>query len=629
MIHKSRYARYQYDLGRREEWNETVTRYVDFMRLTAERNGYVVDNEGVFDEIHEAILNLEVMPSMRAFMTAGPALERDNVAGFNCSYIALDDPRAFDEIVYILMCGTGVGFSCERQSVSKLPTIPDNFVEAGDILVEDSKNGWAQAYRELIDYLYRGIIPSWDVSQVRPAGERLKTFGGRASGPAPLVDLFKFTVNTFKQAAGRKLESVEVHDIVCKIGEVVVVGGVRRSALISLSNLSDQRMRDAKSGAWWETNPHRQLANNSVAYTEKPEVGQFMDEWNSLYKSKSGERGIFNRVAAVKQSQRFGRVTEIDGEPIAFGTNPCGEILLRSMQFCNLTEVVARKGDTPSDLHRKVRIATIMGTLQSCLTDFRYLRPEWKKNSEEERLLGVSFTGIMDCDLLNGNEYPPEQLAEFLSDLRDETERTNAEWADKLGIEHSAAITCVKPSGTVSQLVDSASGIHDRHSPFYIRRIRNDIKDPITAFLIENGIPHEPDVFNPNTMVFSFPIKSPEGAICREDRTALDALETWFMFKTHWCHHNPSVTINVKENEWPSVGAWVWDHFDEVGGLSFLPYSEHTYQQAPYEECDEDTYVEMMVSMPRDLDWMSFVEEADNTTSSQQLACVGGSCEIR
>lgn len=629
-IHVSRYARWLPDQNRREIWPETVERYVDFMRTVAQKRGYADDIESVFPEMYEAILNLEVMPSMRALMTAGPALERDNVAGFNCSYIAVDDPRAFDEIVYILMCGTGVGFSCERQVVSKLPTVPEDFIEGGTIVVEDSKQGWAVAYRKLIEYLYRGITPTWDVSKIREAGARLKVFGGRASGPAPLVDLFNFTIKTFKTAKGRKLESIEVHDLICKIGEVVVVGGVRRSALISLSNLSDQRMRDAKSGAWYNTDAHRSLANNSVAYTEKPEVGQFMAEWNALYASKSGERGIFNRVAAANQCKRFGRtVVSPEGSPIDFGTNPCGEIILRSMQFCNLTEVVCRKEDTPSDLHRKIRIATIMGTLQSCLTDFNYLRPEWKENSEEERLLGVSLTGIMDCDLLNGNQYAEEELSEFLNDLRDETESTNTIWADKLGAERSAAICCVKPSGTVSQLVGSASGIHDRFSPFYIRRVRNDLKDPVTDFLIKNGVPHEKDVFNPNAMVFSFPIRSPEGSFCREERSAIDCLETWLMFKQNWCHHNPSVTINVKEDEWPEVGAWVWKNFDDIGGLSFLPFDEHVYQQAPYEQCDEDTIVEMELGMPSELNWMSFREENDNTTSSQQLACVAGQCELR
>ena len=625
-IHVSRYARWMPGQSRREIWSETITRYTDFIQNVAKEHNVV--DPGTFRELNESILNLEIMPSMRALMTAGPALIRDNVASFNCSYIAVDDPRAFDEIVYILMCGTGVGFSCERQFTAKLPTIPNSFIESGHIIVGDSKNGWAEAYRALISYLYSGAIPTWDVSQVRGAGERLKIFGGRASGPIPLLDLFNFTVHVFKNAKGRKLESIEVHDLICKIGEVVVVGGVRRSALISLSNLSDQRMRDAKSGEWWKTDPHRALANNSVAYTEKPEVGQFMDEWNALYRSKSGERGIFNREAAAHQCERFERATQIKGDPIAFGTNPCGEIILRSKQFCNLTEVVLRKDDTPSDIHRKVRLATIMGTLQSCLTNFRYLRPEWKENSEEERLLGVSLTGIMDCDLLNGLRYGPEELSEFLEDLREESEQVNRQWANRLGIETSKAICCVKPSGTVSQLVGSASGIHDRHSPFYIRRVRNDIKDPVTEFLIENGVPHEKDVFNPNAMVFSFPIRSPEGSICREDRTALQVLETWLIFKRHWCHHNPSITVSIKEHEWPEVGAWVWKNFNEIGGLSFLPYSEHTYQQAPYEECDEETIIEMEAIMPKSLDWTSFIESDDNTTSSQQMACVGDSCSL-
>lgn len=624
-IHLSRYARWLEDMKRRETWSETVGRYFDFfVHELSERFGYDVPDE-LRRELEDAVLGLEIMPSMRALMTAGPALKRDNIAGFNCSFVVVDHPRAFDEIVYILMCGTGVGFSCERQSVSQLPDVPDEFHPADTVIkVRDSKLGWAKAYRQLIALLYAGELPDWDVSNIRPAGERLKTFGGRASGPDPLVDLFQFTIDKFKGAAGRKLTSIEVHDIVCKIGDVVVVGGVRRSALISLSNLSDDRMRDAKSGEWWNANPQRRLANNSAAYTERPDVGQFMREWLSLYDSKSGERGIFNRNAATKQCERFGRKTEIAGKPIQFGTNPCGEIILRSMEFCNLTEIVARAGDSQKDIERKARLATILGTWQSALTDYRYIRKGWKNNSEEERLLGVSITGIMDCPLLN---QPTKELSSFLASVRELCIVTNEAWAQKLDIPASAAITCVKPSGTVSQLVDSASGIHSRHSEFYIRRVRSDVKDPLTQFMIQQGFPHEVDAMNDQNIVFEFPVRSPD-SVTRNERGALEELELWLIYKRDWCQHNPSVTISVREEEWPSVGAWVWDHFYDIGGVSFLPYDGGTYRQAPYEEVDEDTLSELEERMPVDVDWSLLMEEDDETTGSQELACVGGMCEI-
>jgi ribonucleoside-diphosphate reductase alpha chain len=575
--------------------------------------------------IEEAILNLEVMPSMRALMTAGPALSRDNTAGYNCSYMPVDDPKSFDEAMFILLCGTGVGFSVERQYVKKLPDVPDNLFQSDTtVLVKDSKEGWAKALRQVIALLYSGEIPKWDVSKVRPAGAKLKTFGGRASGPAPLVDLFNFVIRVFANAKGRKLSSIECHDIMCKIGEVVVVGGVRRSAMISLSNLSDDRMRHAKSGAWWENDPQRALANNSVSYTEKPDAVSFMREWMSLVESGSGERGIFNREASVAQAKKNGR-----RDPnFEFGTNPCSEIILRPYQFCNLTEVVVRASDTVESLERKVRMATILGTIQSSYTKFPYLRKVWTDNTEAERLLGVSLTGIMDNPLTTTKNAGLEKTLERLKEVAVET---NAEWADILGIPVSTAITCVKPSGTVSQLVDSASGIHARHSPYYIRTVRGDNKDPLTQFMKDQGIPNEPDVMKPDaTTVFSFPMKAPAGAITTSDLTAIEQLEMWLAYQRSWCEHKPSVTINVKKDEWFEVGAFVYKHFDEMSGVSFLPYNEHTYQQAPYQEVGRSDYEMLLSCMPTDIDWSSLsdYEVEDNTAGSQTLACSGDSCEI-
>jgi ribonucleoside-diphosphate reductase alpha chain len=617
-IHTSRYARWLEDEGRRETWKETVYRYMANVVVPK------THDEFWLDEIEEAILSLEIMPSMRAMMTAGPALERDNTAGYNCSYLPVDDPKSFDEAMFILLCGTGVGFSVERQFISKLPEVPQLFDSETTIVVKDSKEGWAKALRQVIALLYSGEIPKWDVSKVRPAGARLKTFGGRASGPAPLVDLFSFFVKTFKAAQGRKLSSIECHDLMCKIGEVVVVGGVRRSAMISLSNLSDDRMRHAKSGAWWENDPQRALANNSVSYTEKPDALSFMREWMALVESGSGERGIFNRQASKKQAEKNGR-RDPNWE---FGTNPCSEIILRPYQFCNLTEVVVRATDTIETLERKVRLATILGTIQSTYTKFPYLRKVWQKNTEEERLLGVSLTGIMDNPLMTTANAGLEKTLEH---LRNVAVATNAEWADRLGIPVSAAITCVKPSGTVSQLVDSASGIHARHSPYYIRTVRGDNKDPLTQFMKDQGIPSEPDVFKPEqTTVFSFPIKSPDGAVVTEDLSAIDQLKMWLAYQRFWCEHKPSVTINVKKNEWFEVGAFVYEHFDEMSGVSFLPYNEHTYQQAPYQEVGKSEYEELLDLMPKAIDWakLSEYEKEDTTKSSQTFACSGDSCEI-
>lgn len=591
----------------------------------------------IFDDLYTAIYNLEIMPSMRLMMTAGEACERDNIAAYNCSYLAVNNKRAFSEALYILMNGTGVGFSCERQEIAHLPVIPESFKEVDDVIVvEDSKLGWAKAFKKLLSCLWEGDIPKVDYSRVRPAGERLRTFGGRASGPEPLRRLFDFVVNIFRVAAGRKLTSLEVHEIMCMIGEIVVVGGVRRSALISLSNLTDRRMREAKSGAWYNDKPHLGLANNSVAYTEKPEVEVFMEEWLSLVRSKSGERGIFNRVASQRQASKWGRRDPL----LSYGTNPCSEIILRDKQFCNLTEVVVRSGDSFEELKRKVELATILGTIQSTLTNFSFLSEEWKKNTEEERLLGVSLTGIMDHAVLNNTldvgEYEwftgqtyEIYLDEILEVLRDHARSVNEYWATALGIPASASITCVKPSGTVSQLVDSASGIHARHNGYYIRRIRMDKKDPIYSFLKDQGVPVEDEAFRPeSTAVFSFPMKAPDGAVCRTDKTAIEQLELWLIYQRHWCEHKPSVTISVKDSEWLDVGAWVYKHFDEMSGVSFLPFSDHTYVQAPYEDITEEQYNEMVANQNYKVDWSELVEVSDNTEGAQQLACVSGVCEL-
>ena len=617
-IHKSRYARWLDKEKRREEWSETVERYMDNVIRP------VIGDDSYVNQIRDAILTLEVMPSMRAMMTAGPALNRDNTAGYNCSYLPVDDAKSFDEAMFILLCGTGVGFSVERQFISKLPEVPNLFDSETTIVVRDSKEGWAKAFRQLIALLYSGEIPKWDVSRVRPAGARLKTFGGRASGPGPLVDLFNFTIRTFKEAQGYKLSSIQCHDIMCKIGEVIVMGGVRRSAMISLSNLSDDRMRHAKSGAWWENDPHSALANNSVAYTEKPDAISFMREWTALVESGSGERGIFNREAAKKQAGKYGR-RDANWD---FGTNPCSEIILRPYQFCNLTEVVVRATDTVDDLERKVRIATILGTVQSTYTKFPYLRKVWQRNTEEERLLGVSLTGIMDNKLLTSKN---KGLDKTLEHLRETAVNANCMWADRLGIPQSTSITCVKPSGTVSQLVDSASGIHPRYAHHYIRTVRGDNKDPLTTFMKDQGIPNEPDVMKPDvTTVFSFPIKAPQSAIVTENLTAIEQLETWLTYQRHWCEHKPSITVNVKPDEWFEVGSFVHKHFDEMSGVSFLPHHEHTYQQAPYQEISQNNYKTLLSYMPKSIDWskLSSYEKEDTTKSSQTLACTGDVCEV-
>ena len=635
-IATSRYARWIEDEQRRETWGETVARYFDYMENhLADKHSYTMSDE-LRAELEEAVLNQDIMPSMRALMTAGPALDRCHVGGYNCSYVPVDSPRAFDETMYILMCGTGVGFSVERHNIEKLPIVNEDMHETDTVIkVGDSRPGWAKSLRELISLLYAGQIPKWDTSEVRPAGARLKTFGGRASGPAPLENLFNFCIKKFKGAAGRRLYPIECHDIMCKIGEVVVVGGVRRSALISLSNLNDDQMAHAKSGQWWDEpqkniyrEGQRALANNSVAYKEKPQMGTFMREWLSLYESGSGERGIFNRQSAQKQAAKNGRR---DAEQ-DFGTNPCSEIILRPYQFCNLSEVVVRASDTQQTLTEKVRLATILGTFQSTLTDFKYLRKIWRTNTEEERLLGVSLTGIMDNAMTSGKSaHLGMNIGATLNALKEQAVATNASMAEQLGIPQSAAITCVKPSGTVSQLVDSASGIHARHNPYYIRTVRADNKDPVTQFMISQGIPAEPDVTKPDsTTVFSFPMKAPTGAVCRNDMTAIEQLELWLTYQRHWCEHKPSVTITVKEHEWMDVGSWVYEHFDEVSGISFMPFSDYVYQQAVYQDCTVEEYGEMLKQMPKSIDWVKLqeFEKEDHTSGGRELACSAGVCEV-
>ena len=616
-IHKSRYARYLPGEQRRESWSETVNRYLNFWQ----DKEYITSKEA--QDIYKQIYDLQVMPSMRALMTAGAALDKDNVAGFNCSYLPIDHPKAFDEMMYVLMCGTGVGFSVERQYINKLPEVAEKLYDTDTVIfVADSKIGWAKAFRELIAMLYSGQIPKWDVSGVRSSGQPLKTFGGRASGPEPLVDLFKFTVEVFTGAVGRKLSSIECHDLCCKIAQIVVVGGVRRSALISLSNLTDDRIRRCKSGQWWVDNPQRGLANNSACYTEKPDFDSFLDEWKSLYESRSGERGVFSRVASQQQAAKNGR-RDADYE---FGTNPCSEIILRPYQFCNLSEVVIRADDTLQGLRLKVRTAAVLGTLQATLTDFRYLRKVWKDNTEEEALLGVSLTGIMDHPILSGRSGRAD-LQHWLTQLKEEAIQTNKKWAKRLKINASTAITAVKPSGTVSQLVDSASGIHPRYSEQYIRRVRADARDPLCGVLEAAGVPVEEDVMSPTTKVFSFPIQSPEGAVVANDMGAMEQLCLWQTYQDFWCEHKPSMTCYYRDDEFLQVGQWLYNNFDKISGISFLPYSEHTYQQAPYEPVDKEVYDELVKGFPKQIDW-NVNEESDMTEGSQQLACTGNSCEL-
>jgi ribonucleoside-triphosphate reductase len=617
-IHQSRYARFIDEVGRRETWPETVDRTINFFKKKFPNKKQIP-----WDELRSAILNLEVLPSMRVLMTAGEALERDNVAAFNCSYLPIDSPRSLDELMYILMCGTGVGYSVESRYVNKLPEVPEEFHDTDTVIVyHDSKIGWAKGFREFMSLLWSGQIPKWDTSKLRAAGERLKTFGGRASGPEPLIDLMQFAINTFAKAKGRKLTTLEVHDLVCKIADIVVCGGVRRSALICLCDLNDDLLRHAKSGKWWEENPQRALANISAVYEQKPDMGTFMREWTALYESKSGERGVFSRKASVAQAVKVGRK-----ENVEYGTNPCSEIILRPYQFCNLTETIIRATDTKEDLARKVRLATILGTLQSSLSDFRYLRKIWKDNTEEECLLGVSMTGIYDHPVLNKESTENAELQLFLNQVAKET---NAEFAKIIGVNVSMSRTCVKPAGTVSQLTDTASGIHARYARYYIRRVRSDKKDPLANFMISMGYEAEEDFYGKSNYVFSFPQKAPVGAVCSADVSAIDQLRLWKLFQDFWCDHKPSVTINVGEDEWLEVAAWLYKNIDNVSGVSFLPRDTGTYRQAPYEEITKEQYEELMAQEFRhiEIDWTLFKEETDTTEGVQTLACSSGVCEI-
>ena len=623
----SRYARWIPTENRRETWGETVDRYFDFMTEHLNKEHSYVPDPSLVNELKSEVFNRNVMPSMRSVMTAGDALSRDNVAGYNCSFLPADSLRSFDEAMYILMCGTGVGFSVEHVYIDKMPIVNEHFEKSDTVIVVgDSKAGWAKALRELLALLWQGQIPTWDVSQVRPAGARLKTFGGRASGPAPLVSLFEFAIKTVQGAAGRKLKSIEAHDIMCKIGEVVVVGGVRRSAMISLSDLNDHDMARAKSGAWWENNSQRALSNNSVSYTEKPSMSDFITEWKNLYDSQSGERGIYNVQAAQNQAAKNGR----RDPSIRYGTNPCSEIILRPYQFCNLSEVIVREGDTIDTLARKVELATVLGTWQSTLTNFKYLRKIWRENTEEERLLGVSITGQFGHSLMSGKDGL-DKLTDVLSNLKQVSIDTNSDEAEKIGINKAAAITCVKPSGTVSQLTGVSSGMHPWHNDYYIRTVRGDKKDPLTQFLIDSGVPAEDDVMKPSdTTVFSFPVKAPENSVLRNDLTAIEHLETWLVYQRAWCEHKPSITVSVRDNEWMAVGAWVYEHFDELSGISFLPYSDHTYKQAPYQDATKEEYEALVESFPDEIRWadIAFYETTDGTTGTQDLSCSAGYCEV-
>jgi ribonucleoside-diphosphate reductase alpha chain len=625
-IAKSRYSRWLPEEKRRETWTETVDRYMTFMKAQLQdKHRYTPDGDTFF-EIRQAILNHEVMPSMRAVMTAGPALERSNIAGFNCSYLPLQDPRALDELLYILMNGTGVGYSVEKRYTDQLPAVPETIEidERSYIFVADSKEGWALGFRALLTNLWAGKKVFWDLSEVRPAGARLHTFGGRASGPGPLEDLFRFTVDLFESAKGRKFRPIEVHDLACKIASVVVVGGVRRSAMISLSDLDDREMAQAKSGEWWVEHPYRALANNSAVYDDDLTEEQFRHEWDSLVASGSGERGIFNRSAADQQAIKYGR-RSLNAD---YGTNPCSEIILRPFSFCNLSEVVIRPEDTPETMHRKVRLATILGTWQATLTDYPYLREEWRKNAEEERLLGVSLTGVFSNSYTNGSKG--EGLTALaLTDLRLVAREANAQEAHRLGIPESHAITCVKPSGTVSQLVGCAPGMHPDHAPYYIRRVRVDKKDPVAQVMIDAGVPHEEDTYNSAAWVFSFAKQAGEGALVRSDISAIKHLRLWLTYQRFWCEHKPSVTVSVRPEEWDQVGEWVLEHIGEISGVSFLPYSDHTYVQAPYEECTPALYEAMTADKPR-VFWpdLSFYETSDQTVGSSTLACsADGGCE--
>jgi len=615
------YAKWIEEEGRRETWIETIDRYMDFMKG---KLGKML-KESEYEEVREAILKQEAMPSMRLLQFAGPAAEKTNVCAYNCSFVAPSRFEDFGEIIYISMCGTGVGFSVESKNIQSLPQIKNQTgKKLPTFVVPDTKEGWADAFVLGMKTWFSGSDIDFDFSLLRPAGARLKIMGGKSSGPKPLIDLLGFTRERILRRQGRHLRNIDAHDIICKIGECVVSGGVRRSALISLSDLDDQDMRDAKNGQFWINEGQRMLSNNSAVYNVKPTETEFLKEWISLMESGSGERGIFNRESLYKTlpKRRLEKSANFIGE---MGTNPCGEIILRSRQFCNLSEVVARAEDTEEDLLRKIRVATILGTYQSTLTKFGYLSKEWKENCEEERLLGVSVTGQWDSKL----SRDPKMLAK----LRLEAIRVNKIYAKRFGISESTCITAVKPSGTVSQTVDCASGMHPRHAPYYIRRVRISATDSLFKMMKDQGVPYHPEVGqnhdDANTFVLEFPMKAPDDAICKDDISALDQLEHWKVVKVNYTEHNPSVTISVGENEWIQVAHWLYQNWDIVGGLSFLPRSNHVYQLAPYEAIDEKTYKELTSKMP-DFDFSKIVtyELRDETEVKKELACVSGVCDI-
>ncbi|OHA58490.1 MAG: ribonucleoside-triphosphate reductase [Candidatus Vogelbacteria bacterium RIFOXYD1_FULL_44_32] len=615
------YANWIEDEGRRETWIETVERYISFMQ---ENMGALL-TEAEYDEIRQTILKQEAMPSMRLMQFAGKAARATNVCAYNCSYIAPTKLEDFAEIMYVSMCGTGAGYAAESQNIQQLPIIKRQTGEKiATHTVEDSKEGWCNALTLGFKTWYDGKDVDFDFSQLRPAGARLKTMGGKSSGPEPLRQLLTFTRDHILRKQGKRLSNLDAHDIICKIGEIVVAGGVRRSALISLSDFDDTDIRDAKKGLFWITDPQRSLANNSAVYNEKPTASDFLAEWTALVKSGTGERGIFNR-GGLKTSMPERRRKISANHFDKFGTNPCGEIILRSKQFCNLSEVVARAEDTEETLLKKIRIATILGTYQSTLTKFRYLSDEWRQNCEEERLLGVSITGQWDC--------PAVRNAETLRKMRDYAIEVNKEYAKRFGVNESTSITCVKPSGTVSQTVDAASGMHPRHAAYYIRRIRISATDSLFKMLKDQGVPYNPEVGQSlegaTTYVLDFPVKAPDNSTFKDDLSALEQLKYWQMLKENYTEHNPSVTISVGENEWIVVANWLYENWEMIGGLSFLPRSEHVYQLAPYEEIDEARYQELVKGFA-DMDFSKIMsyELKDETEVKKELACAGGTCEI-
>jgi ribonucleoside-diphosphate reductase alpha chain len=631
VIFKTRYARWVEEEGRRENWDETVKRYCDYFEdHLKEKHSHKIPRK-VLKEVYDSIYNLEVMPSMRTLMTSGKALESAEVANYNCAFLVVDAVRAFSEHMYVLMCGAGSGFSVERRFTEKLPEVPEELHPSDTtIIVADSRKGWCAAYNQYLNLLFAGNIAKVNVDKVRKEGTRLKTFGGYASGPGPLLDLFKHTEEIFRGAQGRQLRPIEVFSIMCYIAQIVVVGGVRRSATIALFDKDDIEMRTAKSGYWFNDpkRKHYAMANISAVFETKPAAAEFMDIWRDLVASKAGEPGILNRKALWEGAEAIGRATRYeDGSRIPYGVNPCSEIVLQPYSFCNLTGAAIRPEDTLEDIKKKVRVATIIGTWQATVTDFDYLRKVWQSNVEDERLLGVCLAGIMDHPVLS---QTTEESARWENELRELAWEVNKSIAEDIGINTTASVTAIKPAGNSGELYDVASGIHPRYAPYYIRSIRQSNGDPMTEFLKATGIPHEVSVQNARDSIFYFPVKSPEGAICAKDRTAIQQLEHWLHMKRNYATHTISATVYVREHEWIAVGAWVYDNFNEVTGLSFLPYDDHIYQQAPYTPCSAEDYEKARGKMPEEIDWslLKHFEQSDSTTVSQEFACTGGSCAL-